>query len=230
MEDEGGGSAPGPRGAPAWTLTLADLMSLLLAFFVLLYSTAQIDARKFREVTSSLQGAFGPVADGDAASGAAAGRLRAGDAGSETRLLEGLGASLERQGLTRAVEIERDERGFRLRAKTALFFLPGSAELAPGGLAVLDEIGDLARALPHELSVIGYPDAAPVRREDAEASWPLAAARAIAALRYLVEIGAVEPARASAVARGAARGREAGALAPAEPAPLPVEFLFQRPN
>lgn len=227
MEDEGGSASRTPRGAPAWTLTLADLMTLLLAFFVLLYATARTDAQKFRQITSSLQGAFGPRAAQGAASGADA-KPPEPDAGSEARLLEGLGAALEERGLSRAVAIEREPRGFRLRAAARLFFLPGSAELAPGALVVLDDIGELARALPHEIAVIGHPDAAPAQREDAEAGWPLAAARAIAAVRYLVEIGAVDPARVSAIARSGARGAEAGGLVPAETAPHPVEFLFQR--
>ncbi len=46
-------------GAPAWMATFADLMSLLLTFFVLLLSMAEIDATRFRKVSGSLKMAFG---------------------------------------------------------------------------------------------------------------------------------------------------------------------------
>ncbi len=46
-------------GAPAWVLTFADLMSLLLAFFVLLFSFSEIDKQKFKELAGSLRNAFG---------------------------------------------------------------------------------------------------------------------------------------------------------------------------
>ncbi|MFT5032875.1 MAG: chemotaxis protein MotB [Bacteroidia bacterium] len=46
-------------GAPAWVLTFADLMSLLLAFFVLLFSFSEIDAQKFKEMAGSMKDAFG---------------------------------------------------------------------------------------------------------------------------------------------------------------------------
>ncbi|MCB0379320.1 MAG: OmpA family protein [Bdellovibrionales bacterium] len=47
------------KGAPAWVVTFADLMSLLLTFFILLLSFAEIDATKFRKISGSLKMAFG---------------------------------------------------------------------------------------------------------------------------------------------------------------------------
>lgn len=47
------------KGAPGWMATFADLMSLLLTFFVLLLSMSTIDATKFRKVSGSLKMAFG---------------------------------------------------------------------------------------------------------------------------------------------------------------------------
>lgn len=48
-----------PEGAPAWIVTFADLMSLLLTFFVLLLSFAKTDEHKFNVVTGSIKEAFG---------------------------------------------------------------------------------------------------------------------------------------------------------------------------
>lgn len=50
---------PKPAGAPAWTVTFADLMSLLLCFFVLLLSFAEMDARKFRALADTLKSVLG---------------------------------------------------------------------------------------------------------------------------------------------------------------------------
>lgn len=47
------------KGLPAWLATFADMMSLLLTFFVLLLSMAEIDATRFRKVSGSLKMAFG---------------------------------------------------------------------------------------------------------------------------------------------------------------------------
>lgn len=50
---------PQKKGSPAWMTTFADLMSLLLTFFVLLLSMSEIDATRFRKVSGSLKMAFG---------------------------------------------------------------------------------------------------------------------------------------------------------------------------
>ena len=47
-----------PKGAPAWQSTFADLMNLLLCFFVLLFSMSTIDAQKFEEIASSFSNTF----------------------------------------------------------------------------------------------------------------------------------------------------------------------------
>ena len=47
------------EGAPAWVVTFADLMSLLLCFFVLLLSFSEMDRQKYREVAGSMANAFG---------------------------------------------------------------------------------------------------------------------------------------------------------------------------
>ena len=48
-----------PKGAPKWTTTFADLSTLLLTFFVLMLSFANIDIEKFRDLLGSVQNAFG---------------------------------------------------------------------------------------------------------------------------------------------------------------------------
>ena len=47
------------KGAPKWTMTFADLSTLLLTFFVLMLSFANIDIAKFRDLLGSVQNAFG---------------------------------------------------------------------------------------------------------------------------------------------------------------------------
>lgn len=60
MSDDSFDDDPPPSsGAPAWVVTFADLMSLLLTFFVLLLSFATMDAIRFKKVADSLKDAFG---------------------------------------------------------------------------------------------------------------------------------------------------------------------------
>ena len=53
-----------PKGAPAWQSTFADLMNLLVCFFVLLFSMSSIDAEKFQEIASSFSNTFSIFSSG----------------------------------------------------------------------------------------------------------------------------------------------------------------------
>ena len=58
-EEESGGGNKHESGAPAWVMTFADLMSLLMVFFVLLLSFSEMDVQKYKQVAGSLAQAFG---------------------------------------------------------------------------------------------------------------------------------------------------------------------------
>jgi len=59
MSDDAEDCPPCKAGSPAWVMTFADLMSLLMCFFVLLLSFATMDVVKFKQMAASLQNAFG---------------------------------------------------------------------------------------------------------------------------------------------------------------------------
>jgi len=56
---KGSGNVPGFSGAPAWIVTFADLMTLLLTFFILLLSFSNLDTEKYRAIAYSMSQAFG---------------------------------------------------------------------------------------------------------------------------------------------------------------------------
>ncbi|MEM7081971.1 MAG: flagellar motor protein MotB [Pseudomonadota bacterium] len=55
--------APEEKGTPAWVMTFADLMSLLMCFFVLLLAFSEMDVMKFKQLSGSMKEAFGVQAD-----------------------------------------------------------------------------------------------------------------------------------------------------------------------
>jgi len=58
-EEEQSSQEEGDAGAPAWVMTFADLMSLLMCFFVLLLAFSEMDAQKFKQLSGSMKQAFG---------------------------------------------------------------------------------------------------------------------------------------------------------------------------
>ena len=58
-----------PKGSPAWMNTFADLMNLLLCFFVLLFSMSTVDAEKFEKMVASFQNTFSILPNGGSSIG-----------------------------------------------------------------------------------------------------------------------------------------------------------------
>jgi chemotaxis protein MotB len=206
-----------PPGAPAWMATFGDMMSLLVTFFVLLLSFANTNVVKFKMAMGSMKEALGveykyvgehrirstsPVELSDrqrAPTLDLTGLPSRMDAPSlEQHIMAELQRVIAGQGLEKIVEVGRGERGVVVRVKGHMLFEGGSDQLHPEAFIFLDEIAKLTRSFPYALSVEGHSDDLQSRSERFPTNWHLSAARAIAALRYLVEVGGIERERISA--------------------------------
>lgn len=260
MDDRLGQNQPQEEveeGAPAWMATFADMATLLLTFFVLLLSFANMDAQKFREMLGSVKDAFGvqkqvfgqyraqsdsmissevqrdieaqmQAAQNAQGQAAGAGAQSAADAMMQMEqamsIIEALFENLEG-----VAEVFMDENGITVRVNGGLMFASGSAELRPEAAPVMERVTALLGKYTFDLYILGHTDSVPIQTSRYPSNWELSAARATAALRYLVTRGAV-PTRLVAV--GFADSRPIG------PNDTPegrdrnrrVEFLFKNPE
>jgi len=236
-----------PPGAPAWMATMGDLMSLLLTFFVLLLTFANMDRQLFVRALGSIQEALGII------------RQQPGHF--EVRSTSPLELSRERStpfldvmqlptaieaptmdqklqaqvrsfvaenSLSRIVESETSERGVTVRVKDQAIFEPGSDRLRPGALVFLDEVVELAREFPYALSIEGHTDDRPISTERFPSNWHLSASRAISVLRYLVDAGGIEADRLSAAGFADTRPLVPNDSAESRARNRRVEFVFLR--
>jgi chemotaxis protein MotB len=181
-----------------WLLTYADMITLLLAFFVILYAISKVDAKKYHVVASSLRGAFG---------GGAAHPVSTGGGGGE-RLLpkpdllfdiaEQLRHSLGEELGAEGIQVERTADGILLRFQDAVFFERGKAELKPEARRILDKVAAVIASLPNAIEAEGHTDTLPIRSAQFPSNWELSVARATAVVRYLVEAHKVSPLRLAA--------------------------------
>lgn len=218
------GSSAAPEGAPAWMATMADMFSLLLTFFVLLLSFANMDVVKFRMMLGSVKDAFGvqtphpgdiparatsPIEFSDTESTPYLDILdlptKSDTATADGEMLEEMKEAVARLQLGRMVEVLGTDRGVVIKVKGQLLFDSGSATLRAEALVFLDEIARLTLLFPHHLAIEGHSDTAAFRSGRFDSNWELSAARAIAALRYLVAAGGLDPATLSASSYGDTR-------------------------
>jgi chemotaxis protein MotB len=189
-DDEGGG---GGSDAP-WMATFADLMSLLLTFFILLLSFATMDIVKFRDALGSVQEAFGVTvkveAQGDEAPTAAMTIFESPAAPStveDQALLQELSDAIEEERLTEQVDAAVDGRGVVLRISGEVLYLQGEAQLRPEAGPILSRVASLVASSNHRIVIEGHTDDVPIRTAQFPSNWELSTARAIAAMRFLVD-------------------------------------------
>ncbi|HHH72652.1 MAG TPA: flagellar motor protein MotB, partial [Sulfuricurvum sp.] len=184
------------KEAPAWLTSFGDLMSLLLTFFILLYSMSVISLEKFNLSIQGITEAFGGrkmVAQHQLVKGQKVSldfpdmypKVKNGK-----KIRKKLNATLEKlreAGIDG--EIEAHGTMMRLRLFTDNMFAPGSATPSE---AVRPLISDLAAKLkPSELrmEIEGHTDSSPIRSARFGSNWALSAARAVSVLRLFKAAG-----------------------------------------
>lgn len=195
-------------GMERWLLTYADMITLLMALFILLYTMSQVDAKKWRKVAGSVAGQFGYGAGavgggsgfGSGATPTASGFMGSPSFTSRPRIdQKALGRQLRRQGRQRDVKLAMENRGLVISLLAGILFDLESATLKPSALAVLDDIGLILAEIPNSIVIEGHTDeqSAPARPSP---NWSLSTRRAMAVLEYLVKKGFVEEKRLSMAA------------------------------
>jgi chemotaxis protein MotB len=174
------------------------MITLLLAFFVILYAISKVDLKKYETLAVSLRGAFNTPAPQPLSSKGGGGErlLPAPDLVFDLvqQLRDRLGEDL-RDG---RVQIERGADGITLRFQDAIFFERGRAELRGEARRILDTVAGVILPLPHPIEAEGHTDTLPIRSAQYPSNWELSVARATAVVRYLVEVHGLSPLRIAA--------------------------------
>lgn len=212
-------------GAPAWMTTYGDMVTLLLTFFVLLYSFSSINLQRFQEVMSAIQHSFmgrtgilmgstefGDV-EGERIDVAELSRdPEQGLSEQELALLEALAeleetyeqvrAFLQRAGMEEEIMLRLEERGIVMELPEKILFDTGRAEIKEEFFPALDLLAELLSGLPNQIIVEGHTDNVPIRTFLYPSNWELSVARAVSVARYLVEVHNLEPRRFMATGYG----------------------------
>lgn len=214
-------------GAPPWMTTYSDLMSLLLTFFILLFSMSIVSEERFREVAESLRMALiGSSSDAILDDqGNAYGDMEFDDYGDLSEyegldpddlaveespsdlnyvpetvldLFDTVNSYISAEGLQADVTLSRDQEGVYIDIQEAILFDSGSATLKENGRETLAQLAGLFDLFDNELIIEGYTDNVPMNSRQFPSNWELSTARAVSVLRYLSESYDISPTRLSA--------------------------------
>lgn len=185
-----------------WLLTYADLITLLLVFFVVMYSISSADENKFKKLSASMQKAFNVLVLQGTDTTAVGG-----EAGPDqgNALLDSFISTrsdilkvADELGVGSHVNVALQREGIAISLSGNLLFDSGRADLKPGSVKILDKIAERLKAMPNEVRVEGFTDNIPVGSDQYPTNWELSTARATMVVRYLSEVAGVPPARLSA--------------------------------
>ncbi len=174
------------RGAPLWMVTYSDMVTLLLTFFVLMLSMAEMDKIKFKKAAGSLKGAFGVMRsepDVEPESEKIVPELGVIPYDMMQRVYKQVDMNIKRLELDRDIELVKDRGAIVLRIKEKVLFPPGSTKLKRQAAPVLQKVGELVRPLPFHMRIEGHADSTPTG-DPAVTNWDLSVLRAIAVLKY----------------------------------------------
>ncbi len=185
-----------------YLITYADLITLLLGLFVILYTSAQVDEAKFREMSAAFSSYFQP-GTGHFSNGGP-GILRGGKSilpnpinpDTTRRSINQIATETERS-LKKYIDdgnikIKKSDKELVLVLSEKLLFESARAEISPEGIAVLDSVSRFLTGIDYELKVDGHTDATPIRTFRYESNWHLSIARALNVGYHLVGNGVPE--------------------------------------
>ena len=188
-KSSGGGEVPGdyiPGGVEPWMATFADMVTLLMVFFVLFYSVEKDNTEKFKSAIDMMVEEDGP--DGLAKI------MKVVDS---TEIMQNL---KEMRDATKAAQAEESvEDRIVLRVPGLNLFKKKSAKLTPAARPVLNEIVKIikTKGKNHKVFIQGHTDDVPIHTAKFESNWELSAVRATAVLRHFYDKG-IDPEKLTA--------------------------------
>lgn len=199
-----------PENHERWLISYADFITLLFAFFVVMYAISSVNLGKYKVFSDALGDAFGGA-------GAAppthteiqslpipnpAQRKRNEQIKREkeqmTRLAKDLSSTLAPLVKEGKVRVTQNSRGVSVEINASVLFNPGDARLTGESREALTAVATLLKDDPHAVQVEGHTDSTPIRNALFPSNWELSAVRAGTVVRLFIESG-IAPSRMTAV-------------------------------
>ncbi|HWI54508.1 MAG TPA: flagellar motor protein MotB [Desulfobacteria bacterium] len=193
-----------------WLLTYADLITLLMIFFVLMYTISNINSKKFADLSASMSKALLGQNSGKIL-GEAVGQFPIKESLSQQVKIEAQNMQkaqlqieklIKEHGLGGKVEVSQESRGLIISLKEALLFESGSATITPEARLIVVQVGHILRLLPNQMRIEGHTDNLPIHTSAFPSNWELSTGRATNMVKMLINEVGMGPERFSVAGYG----------------------------
>lgn len=188
-----------------YIITYADLITLLLAFFIIMYALSENNPEKMKAFSQALTIAFNPSAAqlADVQLNGTAGKgdeKRSAVTKEEQKMMqsvseqnnlrktkEKIDTKISEEGLQASVKTILNHDGLRIILTDEILFESGSANFRqPINLELLDYVSYLLGEIPNPVAIEGHTDNVPIRTNQYPSNWELSAARSMTVLKHMV--------------------------------------------
>lgn len=201
-----------PEKAPnheRWLITYSDLITLLMIFFILLYTISNVNSKKFAQLSASMSEALlgqnsgkfigeapGPfmIQNGKPANQAEVEELE--------KAKKEIDKMVKEEGLEGKVEVSQESRGLVISLKEALLFESGSAVINDNAKNIILKISNTLKKTHNQIRIEGHTDNLPIHNALFASNWELSTTRATNVVRLMINSSGLDPANLSATGYG----------------------------
>lgn len=194
---------PKKNSAPAWMTTYGDMVTLLLTFFVMLYSFSSIDSEKWQSLIKSLSGGSS-VLENVVTTTTMEGN-KSFDIEQFEELYLRIKEYVDENQLTSKVNLSMTDNEIQIRFVDNVLFDSGKANLKPEAFDILSKITTALHTYATSIQMVrieGHTDNVAINTNIFPSNWELSTARAVEVLRFLIESQNFDPIKMSAVGYG----------------------------
>ena len=194
-----------------WLLTYADMITLLLVFFIVLYALSKINEAKYKSLMQALRATLtgrsvstvgshqtlakypppnpqpSPNEQSNTAKNSAA--TKATPSPSQDRLIAKLRAAITKDHLQSQITVAQVAQGVIVEISTGVLFPSGHATIEPSAVKVLYDVGHVLSTVPNQVVVQGFTDNVPIDTPTYRSNWDLSAVRAARVVDFWTQEG-----------------------------------------
>lgn len=198
-----------------WLIPYSDILTLLLALFIVLFASSQIDQEKFKAIESAFKQVFGgstgimdagpspvPGQAPENASPASAENVKK-ENSQLTSVQDNINKFIAENHLTGKIDTILTDEGLVLEIRNETLFRPGSASLSLESQPLISKIADILGTLTESIVISGHTDDTPINTPRYPSNWDLSSARAINVMKDILNLNKeLHPQRFSAIGYG----------------------------
>jgi chemotaxis protein MotB len=178
-----------------YLITYADVITLLLGLFIILYAISNIDLLKYDKMKKAFESSFG-------VNGKIVGitkEVPAITVAPVDELKDHLMKLVNENGYGNSIRLEENERGLTIHILEEIMFNSGKADIQPYSLNPLNKIAGILKNIKNDIRVEGHTDNVPISNSAYQSNWHLSVARALNTAYYLINEEGLQAERVSIV-------------------------------